>query len=156
MLFGDIAAVLHYNVFSRLLSELVSQLLGIPLLCFFDDFGATIPADLVERALSTFTSFCPKLGIRLKPPKSEWGQMVTFLGAEGSFPCRANDYKLSVALTAEKANKWDADVAGYIRNRSISSHELGNLIGKLGSSQTNLFGKFSRTQLRPLYSKFYS
>ena len=34
--------------------------------------------------------------------------------------------------------------------------ELGELIGKMGFSQTNLFGEFSRTQHRPLYRKFYA
>lgn len=156
MMFGAIAAVLHYNVFSRLLSELVSKLLGVPLLCFFDDFGAIIPAELVERALATFTSFCSKLGIRLKSSKSEWGQAATFLGLQGSSPCRANDYVLSVSLTPEKAHKRSLEVAGFIWPHSISSHELEKLIGELGFSQTNLFGKFDRTKLRPLYRKFYS
>ena len=94
MMFGAIAAVLRYNVFARLLSEIVAQILGIPILCFFDDFGAIIPAKLVERALATFKSFCFKLGIRLKQTKSEWGQKVTFLRLEGSFPCSANNFKL--------------------------------------------------------------
>ena len=156
MMFGAVAAVLHYNVFSRLLSELVSQLLGIPLLCFFDDFGSITQAELGEKALATFTSFCSKLGIRLKPAKSEWGHRITFLGREGSFPCKANNCKLSVSLTDEKARKWADEVSGYGRNRSISSPELEKLIGKLSFSQANLFGKFARTQLPPLYKKFYS
>ena len=43
LMFGAVSTVLHCNVLSRILSELVSQLLGIPLLCFFDDFGTVIP-----------------------------------------------------------------------------------------------------------------
>ena len=34
LMFGAVSAVLHYNVLPRLLSELVSQLLSIPVLCF--------------------------------------------------------------------------------------------------------------------------
>ena len=151
MMFGAIAAVLHYNVFSRLLSEIVSKLLGIPLLCFFDDFGAVIPLTLAARALSTFTAFCSKLGIQLKEEKSEWGAKVTFLGLQGFFPCRAYNFQLSVSLTPEKALSRAAEIQSFVERRSISSSELEKLIGKLGFSQTNLFGKFARTQLRPLY-----
>ena len=57
MMFGAIAAVLHYNVFARPLSELVSQLFGIPLLCFCDDSGSIIPEGLGEIALTAFASF---------------------------------------------------------------------------------------------------
>ena len=156
MMFGAISAVLHYNVFSRLLSEIVSKLLGIPLLCFFDDFGSIIPAELANRALATFTAFCSKLGITLKTAKSEVGQEVTFLGLRGSFPCKANNFKLSVTLTPDKAKAWAEEIELFIRQRSIPSPVLEKLIGKLGFSQTNLFGKFARTQLRPLYKKFYS
>ena len=156
LMFGAIAAVLHYNVFSRLLSELVSKLLGIPLLCFFDDFGAIVPASIADRALAAFTAFCTKLGIKLKVEKSEVGQKVTFLGLLGHFPCHENNFQLSVTLTPEKASKWVCEINGFIKNRSISSHELEKLIGKLGFSQTSLFGKFARTQLSPLYKKFYS
>ena len=156
MIFGAVAAVLRYNAFSRLLSELVSMVLGIPILCFFDDFGSIVPADLAERALATFTSFCSKLGIQLKTAKSEWCQKVTFLGLGGSFPREPNGFKLSVALTAGKAFRWADEVTVVIKNREIPAQELGDLIGNPGFSQTNLFGKFARTQLRPLYAKFYS
>ena len=156
LMFGAIAAVLHYNVFSRLLSELVSKLLGIPLLCFFDDFGSVVPAIIAKEALATFTAFCSKLGVKLKVEKSEVGQKVTFLGLLGHFPCRDNNFQLSVTLTPDKALKWVTEIKGFIRDRSISSHDLEKLIGKLGFSQTSLFGKFARTQLSPLYRKFYS
>ena len=36
MVFGAIAADLHYDVFSRLLAELASKILRILLVCFFD------------------------------------------------------------------------------------------------------------------------
>ena len=155
LMFGAIAAALHYNAFSRLLSEIDSKLLGIPLLFFFGDFGSIVPHSIAGRALEVFTAFCSKLGIRLKAEKSEHGQSITFLGLLGHFPCKANDFKLSVTLDPPKASRWASEINGFIIKRSISSPELEKLIGKLGFSQTNLFGKFARTQLRPLYKKFY-
>ena len=65
-----------------------------------------------------------------------------------------NNYQLSATLTPDKASNWASEVNGFIQNRAISSPELEKLIGKLGFSQTNLFGEFARTQLRPLYKKF--
>ena len=83
--FGDVDAVLHYNVFSRILAELANHYLGIPLLRFFDDFGALIPGCMAPLALQTFTSFCSLLGIQLKTEKSAYGPRLVFLGLEG-FP----------------------------------------------------------------------
>ena len=62
LLFGAVDAVLHYNVFSRVLSELFTQLFGVPMLSFFGDFGALAPAEIAPLAPQTFTSFCETLG----------------------------------------------------------------------------------------------
>ena len=58
LLFGSVAAALRYNVFSRIVAELFTRLFGMPLLRFFDYFGALLPDSLARVALSTFTSFC--------------------------------------------------------------------------------------------------
>ena len=58
MVFGDVEAVLHYNVSSRTLAELVNHNHGIPMLSFFDDFGALAPNYLTPLDIQTFTSFC--------------------------------------------------------------------------------------------------
>ena len=60
--FGDTAAVLHYNVFFRLIAALVNQLLGIPLICFIDDCAALVPKILENKALQAPTSFWLLLG----------------------------------------------------------------------------------------------
>ena len=78
MVFGAVADVLHYNVLSRKISEIPTQLFGAPLRCFFDDFGAMVPGGISEIALKTLSLFCPNLGIKLKIAKSEFGRMVTF------------------------------------------------------------------------------
>ena len=156
LMFGAISAVLHYNLFSRLLTELVNKLLGTPLICFFDDFGAMVPAELASAALQTFTLFCDKLGISLKLEKTELGQRVTFLGLSGAFPRKDNKWLLQVSLPAEKASKWATEILGHIKTGSILSAPLEKLICKLGFSQTNLFGKFAHTKLRPLYQKLYA
>ena len=156
MVFGAVAEVLRYNVSPSLISELFTQLFGIPLLVFFGDFGAITPCGISEAAIRTFALFCSKLGIKLKTEKSEAGRRITFLGLEGDFPCRANGFALSVCLTREKAEAWDVQLSSYIKAGCVSSNESGKLIGKLGFSQTNLFGKFARSQVISLYVKFYA
>ena len=57
LVFGATAALLRYNVFSRLIAALVNRLLGIPLICFFDDFAALAPRLLANKAMSGFPAF---------------------------------------------------------------------------------------------------
>ena len=65
LMFGAISAVIHYNVFPRILSELTCRFLGIPMLSYFDDFGDLLPSSLAKKAIHTFSSFCNILGISL-------------------------------------------------------------------------------------------
>ena len=55
----------------------------------------------------------------------------------------------------EKGEKWAKLRRGFLSEWRIDSTALESLIGKLSFSQTCLFGKFARTQLRPLYQKLY-
>ena len=43
----------------------------------------------------------------------------------------------------------------YLEEGGLSHSCLDKLIGRLSFSQTAIFGKFDRTQLRPLYTKMY-
>ena len=63
--------------------------------------------------------------------------------------------KLSVRLTADKASKWIDAVKGFLERGRVGRKELESLIGKLGFSQTCLFGKFARCQLRAPYLKLH-
>ena len=156
LVFGAVSAVLHYNVFSRILAEIFTRLFGIPLLSYFDDFGALIPTPLAEKALITFQNFCSYLGVVLKPAKAEVGRAVCFLGLEGTVPHKANGHKLEIRLTPAKARKWPELIASFLERGCIGFQELEKLIGRLSFSQTSVFGKFARTQLRPLYKKLYN
>ena len=40
LLFGAVSAVIHYNCFARALAVLINHTLGIPVINYFDDFGA--------------------------------------------------------------------------------------------------------------------
>ena len=70
---GSTAAGLHYNVFSRLITDICAQLLRIPLLFYFGDLSSLSPRLLVSKALAVFADFCPLLGVELKEPNAEAG-----------------------------------------------------------------------------------
>ena len=70
LVFGSVAAVLHYNVISRIWAALCCRPLGIPLAGYFGDFAALARAGLAEEALRVFPRFCEMLGFVLKPGKS--------------------------------------------------------------------------------------
>ena len=156
LVFGAVSAVLHYNVSPRILSEISTKIFGIPLRCYFDDFGDIAPASLSETALQTFTLFCPKLGIQLNIAKAEVGRRIIFLGVDADFPCFDNGDKLAVSLPREKYPNLATPISGFLQEGLISSQELEKMIGNLGFGQTNLFGRFARTQLMPTYRKFYA
>ena len=80
LLFGAVAAVIHYNVFSRIISELMFRIFGAQIISYFDDFGGTLPDSMEIEGLNTFTRWCILLVICLKYKKSEVGGNITFLG----------------------------------------------------------------------------
>ena len=104
MVFGAVAAVLHYNVFSRTLAELVTRYRGILLLRFFDDFGSLTPSCLTPLDLQTFTSFCALLGVKLKETRSAYGPRLVFLGM-GRFPPSAPRTKCSCMFPFQMGKK---------------------------------------------------
>ena len=129
---------------------MVNRLFGIPPICFFDDFAALIPKLLGNKELQVFTTFCSLLGIRLMEGKSEVGPRIAFLCLSGWFPGRYNGHTLHISLPDEKRTAWAALLRDYTCKGSTAHQELEKLIGRLSFPQTLLFGKFARTQLRPL------
>ena len=80
VMFGAISAVIYYAIFPRIIAELTCRIFGTPLVRYFDDFGALLPATLAKTGLEIFTKRRTLLGMSLKPSKSEVGADVTILG----------------------------------------------------------------------------
>ena len=68
-IFGSIASVLHYNVFSKLIAQLANLILKIPILVYVGDFGSLVPLTISTEALISFKKFCDILGVKLKDTK---------------------------------------------------------------------------------------
>ena len=155
LVFVSVAAVLHYNILSGIWSTIFARSMLIPLLSHFDDFAALLRAGLAEKALSVFTRFCDILGFQPKAGKSSVGNKITLLGLLGTFPSRDSEGQLLISLPDEKRVSWSGAIKSFLAAGAISHSCLEKLIGRLSFSQTSLFGKFARTQLRPLYQKFH-
>ena len=96
LLFGAVDAALHYHCFSRAVAVVFTRVTGIPLLCYFDDFGALAPAAVLDAALGAFVRFCDTLRISPKEEKTEKGPVSTFHGIRGIPPTPCNKMTLSV------------------------------------------------------------
>ena len=155
ILFGSIASAPRYYIFARIVTEIFTLIFGASAVSFFDDFGAQTPPPLIKEALSSFQKLCALLWAKLKNGKTEIGQSVTFLGLFGSFPAECNGGRLSVRLTDEKARNWAKSIELILAGGWVSYPCLEGLIGKLSFSQTAMFGKFARPQMRALYRKLY-
>ena len=155
-LFGAVSAVLHYNAFSRALAVTFTKLTGIPILSYFDDFGALVPYEVLKDALDTFLTFCDLLGVTLKTTKTEWGESLTLLGLRGDFPKPENLMTLAISLPEDKKSKWTERILDILREDHVTHPELESVIGRLSFSQTSIFGRVGRVMLSPLYTKLHS
>ena len=153
LLFGAVSAVIHYNCFSRILAVLMNLTLGIPILNYFDDFGAYCPEPLGTRALSTVEDFNLTLGAPMKTQKSEVDRVVKFLGLLGSFPGIDTDFLLHISLPQDKIVRWSQITLDHMTEGRITHKNLERLVGKLSYTQTSVFGRFGRTLLKPLIDK---
>lgn len=154
-LFGDTASVHNYGILSRIISTLSNRISALPVLGYIGDFGFIAPSSAGQVALQTFEKFRSILRLVTRAGKSRVGNTVAFLGLEGTYPSPMNDHQLSKALSSDKTERRSSDIALFIRNGDIAHSELEKAIGRMGFSQTQIFSKFARCMIQPLYKKLY-
>ena len=142
--FGAVAAVLHYNCFSRFIAVLACQILGLPLVNYFDDLGSMSISSISEEALETFTEFRRISKGRLKKEKSGLGNQLPFLGLVGDFPAPDNDMTLSASLTDGGGIIMGSRIGDFLKTGRTFRKELDSLTGSLSFSQTSVFGRLGR------------
>ena len=86
LIFCSAAAVMHYDVISRLLVALVNRYLVAPMVGYFDDFAAIARATIGQASLDAFSRFCSLLRVQLKEEKSEVWTASVFVGPLGAPP----------------------------------------------------------------------
>ena len=130
-------------------------LLGIPLVSYFGDFGAHPPAFLGKKAIASLAKVCAILGIKPKLAKSKVGIRATCIGVEGSCPSPPNGIEISAQIAQSKAPRRIDTTKRPLSEGRAGRKDLESLIGELGFSQTSLFAKFARCQLRAIYLKIH-
>ena len=100
---GSVAAVLRYNVISRILTALVNRYLFLPLVGNFDDFAAIIPAALGRPVMNAVARFARALCFGLRDGKFALDEEVAFLGLLGPFPSARNGGQLRISPPRGKA-----------------------------------------------------
>ena len=129
---------------------------GTPLIGYFDDFGALVPANVERLALRTFEQFRNSLGATLKKTKTDRGKRIIFLWIQGDFPSPCNKMLLRIDLPADKATAWGNTIRIILSKGVISRDELESIIGGLSFAQTSVFGRIGRGVMAPLYAKLRS
>ena len=145
--FGAVSEVIHYNCFSRLFAVLMNLTLRIPVLNYFNDFGAVAPSDLGREALSVCERFSAFPDHPMEKIKSDVKNQIKFLGLLWSFPEPGFDGLPSRGGKIIRRPQITLDRATTGR---ICHKGLEKLIGKLSFTHTPVFGRFGRTILNPL------
>ena len=153
LLFGAVAAVLRYNCFSRLPPAMFNKIFGIPMVGYFDDFGALVPSKLAPLALRTFGRFCGIIGIQLKVTKTECANSLVSLRLKGGFPKPPNGALRHIEHPRPNAATWINMIRRVVGSGSVSHMELESIIGRLFFTQTSVFGRIGRGMVAPLYAK---
>ena len=69
---------------------MANKILGLPVLNYFDDFGALVPDIIKEVGLKSLLRFTSVLGALMKDDKSEVDRVLVFLGLKGESPSPEN------------------------------------------------------------------
>ena len=120
------------------MAVLMNLVLRIPVLNYFDDFGALVPFDLGPDALGACEKFSGRFGSPMKKTKSEVRNQIKFLGLLGSFPDPDYDMRLRITLPQDKIVRWSQIALDHATSGRISHKELEKLIGKLSYTQTSV------------------
>ena len=148
-LFGSITAALQYNCLSRIIAALAARRLKIPIAEYFDDFGLATPLPLTEDALLAFTELNRILGFELELSKSEWGQILEFLGLVIDLtPVPGNPPTLY--LPQQRKDKHRTQISEVSQAGRASTAAPRKLVGRLSFAETAAVGKTARVMLRPV------
>ena len=103
------------------------------------------------RPLPCSRAYALPWGAALKPEKSDVGPEATGLGLRAWFPSRETISRFELLFRMGKRGSLENARRDYIKCGVSTLQDLGKLIGWMSFSQTLLFMKFARMQMRPLY-----
>ena len=126
-------------------------------ICYFSDFCALVPAGLATAALRNFTRFCAHLGIPPRCGNPRYAVAGPSWGRKVSPPAATTTGIYRFPPADGEADSWDPPPRRvFSKQRAVSSADLEGLVGEVGFSRPNIFGKFALAHLRPIYKKLYA
>ncbi|KAJ9443680.1 hypothetical protein DIPPA_15556 [Diplonema papillatum] len=147
--FGEAAAVVHYNAFTKVLAKVVRLGLKVPLCQYYDDFAAPcrleddgVLADVLELLRDILlTAF--------NPDKTTQSNAFRHLGLVFGITAEAVDVSLSEAR--KEGLIWM--LKDILSRDSLAPGEAAALAGKLGFASTALYGRVGRVPLQPIFGR---
>ena len=103
LIFGSVAAVIHYNVISRILTALVNRYLGIPPAGYIDDFASIAPVAMGRAAMYDFARLSRAMAFELNDQKSALLNEVAFLALLGASPSTRGGCQMRTSFSDENA-----------------------------------------------------
>ena len=124
-------------------------LLGV----FVDDRYCVEPQDTIASALWVTREICSLLGLELEHSKEQPpAPSIAILGAF----VQVGEGLLTASITAKRTEDYCASLKGILHRGNLSPAAAAKIRGKLGFSQSLVFGKYGRAMLHAFTTRQYS
>ena len=149
LLFGEAAAVSHYNNLSYALQSIWRRGLGIPSLGYFDDYSGSGEAPDAAEQLEDMVELAELLGTEFKKEKQQLGNTVEYLGLE----IMVKNGKIMIGISEEKIKEIENTLHEALRTNKLPPATAAKLAGRLSWSQTQYFGRYGRAHIGAFYHR---
>ena len=151
--FGSARAPANWGRVTKFIQFLMERLFFAVIFIFVDDVFAVEPLQTISSAHKAFTTLCNLLGFELSAAKAQGpAAAIHLLGANVSF----EDHHVCAKLPDRKRVDLTNDIRQVLSYNQLNPGQASKLRGRLGFSQSLLFGKVGRAMLQPLTQRQYS
>ena len=155
LFFGSEAAVLKFNIFSRLLVSIQRRALGLCVLAYFDDFLMLVPASIALKVRGLLTDIFGRIfRVVFQMSKDKWGPSVDWCGFR--FELKP-DGELESGPSERRRERLLVELRSVMEKGKVEEEQLSSVVGKLESISASLTvaGRSCRVFIRPFYGKLY-
>ena len=151
--FGSARAPANWGRVATFIQHVLQRVFGVTAFVYVDDVFVVEPVDTIGSAREVLKTVCEVFGFRLAPGKSQGpAKSIQLLGAEITF----DTSHLRACLPARRRTDLMNDIRQILAYNQLNPGQAAKLRGRLGFSQSLLFGKVGRALLQPLTQRQYS
>ena len=151
--FGSARAPANWGRVTKFIQHVLKKLFGVTVFVYVDDVFAVEPMITCGSAHEVFTAACELLGFELSTGKSQPPSAAIYLlGAELAF----DTFEFTARLPTRRRDDLMNDIRKILAYDQLNPAQAAKLRGRLGFSQSLLFGKVGRALLQPLTNRQYS